>query len=111
MLNRVKKNLIIMAITGTLCLALPCFAYDSTISFVNINNRAYYDVEIVITDNNNILVPFKQLATLFDIPFDELNEQGIKLLMFDLDSTVMPSKSGKFPSDVIESINYVVWNR
>ena len=70
MLNRAKKNLIIAALAGTLCLALPCFAYDSTISFVNINNLAYYDVEIVITDNNEILVPFKQLAELFDIKFE-----------------------------------------
>ena len=69
MLNRVKKNLIITALIGTLCLSLPSFAYDSTISFVNINDRAYYDVEIIINDNNEILVPFKQLASLFDIPF------------------------------------------
>ena len=49
-----------------------------------------------------ILKPDYNLISIFDIPFDELEEQGIKLLMFDLDSTVMPSKSGKFPSDVIE---------
>lgn len=67
MLNRVKKNLII-AFTGLL-LALPAFALDSTISYVNINDRAYQDIEIVITDNAQILVPFKQLADLFEIPY------------------------------------------
>lgn len=53
---------------GTLCLALPCFALDSTVSYVNINNLAYQDVEIVI-DHNKIYVPFKQLADLFDIKY------------------------------------------
>ena len=70
MLNRVKKNLIILAAAGTMCLALPCFAYDSTISYVNINDTAYRDVELVITDNNEILVPFKQLADIFEIKYD-----------------------------------------
>ena len=70
MLNRIKKNLIISAMAGTMCLALPCFALDSTISYVNINNLAYQDVEIVITDNNKILVPFKQLADIFNIKYE-----------------------------------------
>jgi len=70
MLNRAKKSLIIAALAGTMCLALPCFALDSTISYVNINDRAYQDVEIVITDNDKILVPFKQLADLFDIKYE-----------------------------------------
>lgn len=70
MLNRVKKNLIILATAGTMCLALPCFAYDSTISYININDTAYEDVEIVITDNSEILVPFKQLANIFEIKYD-----------------------------------------
>ena len=68
MLNRIKKNLII-AFTGMLC-ALPVFAIDSTVSFININNRAYQDVEIVITDKSEILVPFKQLADLFNIQYN-----------------------------------------
>lgn len=67
MLNRVKKNLII-AITGLL-LAAPAFALDSTISYITINGMAYQDVEIVITEQAEILVPFKQLADLFDIQY------------------------------------------
>ena len=70
MLNRVKKNLITAMLAGTMCLALPCFALDSTVSFIDINNRAYKDVEIVITDNNTILVPFKQLADIFNIKYE-----------------------------------------
>ena len=49
-----------------------------------------------------ILKPDYNVISIFDIPFDKLKEHGIKLLMFDLDSTVMPSKSGRFPSEVIE---------
>ena len=49
-----------------------------------------------------ILKPDYNFISLFDIPFDELKKQGIKALMFDLDSTVMPSKSGKFPEKVLQ---------
>lgn len=67
MLNRIKKNLI-LTFTGML-LALPVFALDSTVSYININNRAYQDVEIVLTEKSEILLPFKQLADLFNIPY------------------------------------------
>ena len=70
MLNRVKKNLIVAVIAGTMCLALPSFAIDSTISYVNINNLAYQDIEVVINDRNQILVPFKQLADIFIIKYE-----------------------------------------
>lgn len=50
-------------------LALPVFALDSTVSYINVNNRAYQDVEIAITDKSEILLPFKQLADLFNIPY------------------------------------------
>ena len=68
MLNRIKKSLII-AFTGMLC-ALPVFAVDSTVSYININNKAYQDVEIAITEKSEILVPFKQLADLFNIQYN-----------------------------------------
>lgn len=67
MLNRIKKNLI-LAFAGML-LALPVFALDSTVSYINVNDRAYQDVEIAITDKSEILLPFKQLADLFNIPY------------------------------------------
>ena len=49
-----------------------------------------------------ILKPDYNVVSLFDIPFDELKNQGVMALLFDLDSTVMPSKSGKFPENVLE---------
>ena len=67
MLNRAKKNLIALLVCASM--TLPVFALDSTISYVNINNLAYQDVEIVVTDKSEILVPFKQLADLFNIKY------------------------------------------
>ena len=49
-----------------------------------------------------IIKPDYDVETLSDINFDELKSKGIKVIMFDLDSTVMPSKSGQFPSEVLD---------
>lgn len=37
-----------------------------------------------------------EAKTVFEINYDELKNQGIKVIAFDLDSTVMKSKSGVF---------------
>ena len=37
-----------------------------------------------------------EAKTVFEINYDELKNQGIKVIAFDLDSTVMKSKSGTF---------------
>lgn len=47
-----------------------------------------------------ILKPDYNVISLFDIDFTELKNNSISVLMFDLDSTVMPSKSGVFPDEV-----------
>ena len=49
-----------------------------------------------------ILKPDYNVETLFDIDFNELKQKGIKAVLFDLDSTVMPSKSGKYPQNIYE---------
>ena len=68
MLNRIKYSLIV-ALIGA-CLAKPALAAnDSTISYVAINDKVYYDIELMITDKAEILVPFKQLADLFEIKY------------------------------------------
>ena len=67
-LNRVRKNLIILMLIA--CLAKPALAAnDSTISYVSINDKVYYDIELMITDKAEILVPFKQLADLFEVKY------------------------------------------
>lgn len=57
-----------------------------------------------------ILKPDYNVISLFDINFIELKKQGIKAVLFDLDSTVMPSKSGKYPENVRELLNNLKQN-
>ena len=57
-----------------------------------------------------ILKPDYNLESLFDINFKELKEQGINAVLFDLDSTVMPSKSGEYPQKVKELLNTLKQN-
>ena len=49
-----------------------------------------------------ILKPDYNVKNVFEVNFDELKEQGIKVLIFDLDSTVMKSKAGVFSVDVLQ---------
>ena len=51
------------------------------------------------------LKPDYNLKNIYEIDFEKLKEQGIKCIMFDLDSTVMVSKSGNFLPDTIEWFN------
>ena len=48
-----------------------------------------------------ILKPDYNVESLFDIDFKEIKALGINAVLFDLDSTVMPSKSGEYPPEVI----------
>lgn len=41
-----------------------------------------------------IIKPDYNLKSIYDIDFDELKSRGIKIIIFDLDSTIMVSKSG-----------------
>ena len=52
-----------------------------------------------------IIKPDYSYNSIFDIDLDELKNKGIKVILSDLDSTVMPSKSGEFPAKVMEWIN------
>ena len=66
MLNRIKHILIAAIISASL-IKPALAANDSTISYVEINNKVYSDIELMISDGAEILVPFKQLADLFEI--------------------------------------------
>lgn len=46
--------------------------------------------------------PDYNLKNIYDIDFENLKKQGVKCLMFDLDSTLMVSKSGKFLPETLE---------
>lgn len=49
--------------------------------------------------------PDYNLKNIYDIDFNELKSQGIKCIMFDLDSTVMLSKSATFTPQTVEWFN------
>lgn len=51
------------------------------------------------------LKPDYNLENVYKIDFTKLKEDGIKCIMFDLDSTVMMSKSGKFLPETLEWFN------
>ena len=42
-----------------------------------------------------------EAKTVFEIDYDTLKNEGIKVIAFDLDSTVMKSKSGEFSNEVL----------
>lgn len=49
--------------------------------------------------------PDYNLRSIYEIDFTELKSQGIKCVMFDLDSTVMVSKSADFLPETVEWFN------
>ena len=51
--------------------------------------------------------PDYNLKSIYDINLDELMQKGIKLIVFDLDSTLMISKSANFLPETIEWLNKV----
>ena len=48
------------------------------------------------------LKPDYNLENIYEINFEELKAQGVKCIMFDLDSTVMVSKSATFLPETLE---------
>lgn len=51
------------------------------------------------------LKPDYNLKNIYEINIEELKSLGIKCLMFDLDSTVMVSKSGRFTKNTLDWFN------
>ncbi len=51
------------------------------------------------------LKPDYNLNNVYEINFEELKQQGVKCIMFDLDSTVMVSKAANFLPETVEWFN------
>ena len=51
--------------------------------------------------------PDYNLKSIYDINLDDLKKQGIKALLFDLDSTLMGSNRGYYTSDTLEWLKKV----
>lgn len=54
-----------------------------------------------------IIKPDYNIKCVYDINLDDLLEKGIKVIMFDLDSTIMISKSGEYRPETVEWLNEV----
>ena len=54
------------------------------------------------------LKPDYNLKNIYEIDFSKLKAEGIRCIMFDLDSTVMVSKSANFLPDTVEWFNTFV---
>lgn len=48
------------------------------------------------------LKPDYNLKSIYEIDLEELKLKGIKALLFDLDSTLMASKTGKYDDKTID---------
>lgn len=40
---------------------------ENTVSYINLNDKAFYDIEIILTKEDKILLPFKQLSEIFEV--------------------------------------------
>lgn len=56
------------------------------------------------------LKPDYNLKSIYDINLEELKNTGVKAMLFDLDSTIMASKSGKYSDKMSEWLNKVKEN-
>lgn len=47
----------------------PVFAkdFETTVSILEVNNTDFYDIELLLTKNGKIFIPFKQISELFEI--------------------------------------------
>ena len=52
-----------------------------------------------------ILKPDYTAKTAFEVNYDALKNAGVKVLIFDLDSTVMKSKTGVFTKETLDLFN------
>ena len=53
------------------------------------------------------LKPDYNLKNIYSIDLEALKTQGIKAILFDLDSTLMASKSGKYTQETLDWLNKV----
>ena len=53
------------------------------------------------------LKPDKNLKSIYDINLEELKQNGVKAMLFDLDSTIMASKSAHYTDEMRQWLNIV----
>ena len=53
------------------------------------------------------LKPDKNIKSIYDINLEELKQNGVKAMLFDLDSTIMASKSAHYTDEMRQWLNIV----
>lgn len=88
-------------ITGLIFVVQPVFASQQNqnlITYINLNEKAYYDVEIILTSEDKILLPFKQLSEIFEVKVK--TNHATKEIEFETND----GKTGKIGN------NYIIFN-
>lgn len=86
---------------GLILLIQPCFSaekIETIISYINLNNNAYYDIELLVT-NEKVFLPFKQLSEIFEIQIK--TNHSTKEILFETPD----GKNGKIGKNFIEFDN------
>lgn len=64
------KRFFLYVLAGLIFFIQPCIAAEkaeTVISYINLNDSVYYDVEILLVNGEKILLPFKQLSEIFEV--------------------------------------------
>lgn len=88
-------------LTGLFFLIQPVFAMaenQNLITYINLNQKVLYDVEIILTKDDKILLPFKQLSEIFEVKVK--TNHATKEIEFE----TKDGKTGKV------GFNYIIFN-
>ena len=76
MKNTILKRLFII-LSGLILFFQPVFALQQNqniITYINLNEKALFDIEIILEEESIILLPFKQLAEIFEVEIKQNHE-------------------------------------
>lgn len=83
-------------VLGLIIFFQPCFAAEETIiSYINLNNTAYYDVELLVK-GEKVFLPFKQLSEIFEVKVKTNHSTK------DIDFETIDGVKGKVGQNAIE---------
>ena len=93
--------ILLSILTGLLLYFQPVFAMQQNqnlITYINLNEKALYDVEVILTGEDKILLPFKQLSEIFEV------QVKTNHLTKEIEFITNDSKKG------IIGFNYIIFN-
>ena len=69
-MQKIIWAILLSALAGLILFVQPVFAAEqneSIVTYINLNEKGLYDVEIILTKDDKILLPFKQLSEIFEV--------------------------------------------